>query len=138
MTDKVIENLIFVFKKIRNKSLETLFNDYLNKSIDDEQLIEELQSLQEYFPEIEVDKNGDPILLNDMIELREGIIFPININFIEKGEYYDLNNNVNKYTIIINNIKRLIFDTKQERDKNYILIKDTLSLIKQYRFNIIK
>lgn len=46
MTDKVIENLIFVFKKIRNKSLETLFNDYLNKSIDDEQLIEELQSLE--------------------------------------------------------------------------------------------
>lgn len=137
MTDKAIESLIPIFRKIRNESLETLFRNYLNKSIDEEQLIEELQSLQEYFPEVEFDKNGDPILFNEIIETN-GVSFPVSINFLEKNEYYDLNSNINKYTIIINNTKRLVFDTKQERDKNYMLIKDILSFVRQYRFHTIK
>lgn len=145
--NKILGELLISLEKVRCYSLEDTLKRYIDGEIEADEAFCRLQKFNADFERLDVVvSEGSEVPRNyiDYIKIGNTEISINSIKRLTKSKYYKYTNNKMMYTIIINEATNdfnpfnniiIPWDSEQERDRQYLLLKDKLCSMSDIRFN---
>lgn len=144
---KLLEEVVTSLEKVRCYSLREILTDYIEGRVVADEALKELQKFNIDFEKIDVATfEGSEVPRNyvNYVKIGDTEINVGSIKRLTKGKYYKYTNNKMMYTIIVNEATNdynpfnnivISWDSEQERDRQYLLLKDKLCSMSDIRFN---